>query len=313
MRRRLRIGIVGATGTWHGERLADAVARRGHEVVRVPGTQLHVAVGGGDGAVRVSRRGEPAGRLDDCDAVLVRGVPRGSLEQVVHRLDALHLLEALGVHVLNAPRAIERTIDKLLAVALLARAGVPTPRTVGGEKLDDALAAFDALGGDVVVKPVFGAMGNGIVRVDDRDVAFRVFRALDLERAVFYLQETIHDPARPRRDLRVLVLDGRVVGAIEREVEPGEWRANLARGARARPVVLGAEAEALAVRAAAVLGVDCAGVDLLESGGRDADGGGSATLHVVEVNGIPGWRGLQAATGVDVAELLVDRVQERLA
>jgi RimK family alpha-L-glutamate ligase len=234
--------------------------------------------------------------LDDCDAVIVRGIPRGSLEQVIFRVDALHALQARGVACVNGPRAIERTVDKFLASALLARAGLPTPRTIACERAEDALEAFAELGGDVIVKPLFGSMGTGMTRVDDGDVAERVFAALALERAVYYLQEALpHDG----RDLRVLVVGGRVLAAIER-VGPG-WRANLARGAQARPARLTVEQERLSVAAAEVLGADYAGVDLLETAdGRD---------HVLELNGIPGWHGLQAATGADVAGALVAHVE----
>jgi RimK family alpha-L-glutamate ligase len=234
--------------------------------------------------------------LDGCDAVIVRGIPRGSLEQVIFRVDALHALEARGVACMNGPRAIERTVDKFLASALLARAGVPTPRTIACERLDDALEAFEALGGDVIVKPLFGSMGAGMTRVDDADVAYRVFHALALERAVYYLQEMLpHDGV----DVRAFVVGGRVLAAIER-VGSG-WRANLARGARARPIALSGEQERLCVRAAEVLGADYAGVDLL----RAADG----REYVLELNGIPGWHGLQEATGADVAAALVARVE----
>ena len=156
-------------------------------------------------------------RLDALDLLLVRGLPRGSLEQVIFRMDALHLLaEQHGVRCVNGPRALERTIDKSWAGALLAAAGVPTPPTIVCERRESALAAFERLGGDVVVKPLFGAMGNGIVRVHDRDVAHRVFAALELERAVYYLQRTVDGPGR--RDLRVLVIAGEVAGAMERVV-----------------------------------------------------------------------------------------------
>jgi RimK family alpha-L-glutamate ligase len=227
--------------------------------------------------------------LDDCDAVIVRGIPRGSLEQVIFRVDALHALTARGVACVNGPRAIERTVDKFLASALLARAGVPTPRTIACERLDDALAAFEALGGDVIVKPLFGAMGAGMTRVDDADVAYRVFHALALERAVYYLQE-----AHEGRDVRAFVVGGRVLAAIER-VGDG-WRANLARGAHAQAIELSAEQERVCLRAAEALDVDYAGVDLLGD-------------YVLELNGIPGWHGLQAATGVDVASALVTHLE----
>jgi RimK family alpha-L-glutamate ligase len=234
--------------------------------------------------------------LNACDAVVVRGIPRGSLEQVIFRVDVLHALEARGVRCVNGPRAIERTVDKFLASALLARAGIPTPRTIACERVDDALEALGELGGDVIVKPLFGSMGAGMTRVDDPDVAYRVFHALGLERAVYYLQETLpHDG----RDLRALVVGGRVLAAIER-VGSG-WRANLARGARARPTDLTPEQERLCLEAAAVLDVDYAGVDVLRAAdGRD---------YVLELNGIPGWRGLQEATGADVAAALADHVE----
>jgi RimK family alpha-L-glutamate ligase len=245
-----------------------------------------------DGAVAVHSRELS---LDGCDAVIVRGIPRGSLEQVIFRVDALHALEACGVTCVNAPRSIERTVDKFLASAVLARAGVPTPRTIACERAEDALAAFEELGGDVIVKPLFGSMGNGMTRIDDADVAYRVFHALGLERAVYYLQETLpHD-----RDLRVFVVGGRVLAAIER-VGNG-WRGNLARGASARPAELTAEQERVCVEAAEAVGVDYAGVDLL----RAADG----REYVLELNSIPGWHGLQEATGADVAGALIAHVE----
>ena len=226
--------------------------------------------------------------LEDCDAVIVRGIPRGSLEQVIFRVGALHVL---GVPCLNSPRAIERTVDKFLASALLARAGVPTPRTIACERVEDALEAFAELGGDVIVKPLFGSMGAGMTRVDDPDVAYRVFHALALERAVYYLQETLPHGGR---DVRAFVVGGRVLAAIER-IGTG-WRANLARGARAEATELSAAQERLCLEAAAALEVDYAGVDLLGE-------------YVLELNGIPGWHGLQAATGADVAGALVGHLE----
>jgi RimK family alpha-L-glutamate ligase len=270
--------------------LTDALAARGHESCLVPVTRM---LGRIDGDVAVRSRDVS---LDSCDAVIVRGIPRGSLEQVIFRLDALHALEARGVTCVNGPRAIERTVDKFLASALLARAGVATPRTIACERAEDALEAFEQLGGDVIVKPLFGSMGAGMTRVEDADVAHRVFHALELERAVYYLQETLpHDG----RDLRALVVGGRVVAAIQR-VGSG-WRANLARGARAQATELSAEQERLCLEAAEVLGVDYAGVDVL----RAADG----REYVLELNSIPGWRGLQEATGADVAGALIEHME----
>jgi RimK family alpha-L-glutamate ligase len=282
----MRVAVIGSTGGWHAERLERALTARGHDCAFAPVTRMVGRIDGGFAA----RSRDVA--LDACDVVVVRGIPRGSLEQIVFRVDALHALQAVGVRAVNGALAIEHTIDKFLASALLAAAGVPTPRTVACEHAEDALDAFDRLGSDVIVKPLFGSMGFGMARVEDRDVAQRVFRALEIERAVYYLQETVpHDGV----DVRALVVGDRVVAAIERVGEG--WRANLARGAEARPVSLDEDRAATCVRAARVLGTDYAGVDLLRSAdGRD---------YVLEVNGIPGWHGVEMATGVDVAAALV--------
>ena len=116
--------------------------------------------------------------LFEADGILVRMMPPGSLEQVVFRMDALHGLEAAGVRVLNPPRAIEAAVDKYLATAKLARAGMPVPPTWCGENAEAALIAFDALGGDVVIKPLFGSEGRGMIRATDRETAWRVVHAL---------------------------------------------------------------------------------------------------------------------------------------
>jgi len=239
--------------------------------------------------------------LGACAAVLARIIPAGSLEQIVFRVDALHTLEERGIPVVNPARTIERTVDKLWTTALLEQAGLRVPETVVCEGTDAALAAFRALG-DVIVKPLFGSMGLGMVRVTDEDMAFRVFRTLETLRGVYYVQRTIDHGGC---DVRAFVVGSRVIGAIERSA-PG-WKTNLARGGHARPVTLEPEQTELALAAARAVGADYAGVDLLPA--RDG------TVYVVEVNGIPGWRGLQEATSHDVAaaivELLVGRVARR--
>jgi RimK family alpha-L-glutamate ligase len=286
----LRVAVLGSTGGWHAKRIERALTARGHECGFAPVTRMVGRIEGG-----LSVRGRELA-LDRCDVVLVRGIPRGSLEQVVFRVDALHALSAAGVRAVNGAKAIERTVDKFLASALLVRAGLPTPRTIACERPADALDAFAELGGDVIVKPLFGSMGLGMVRVEDRDVAERVFRALELERAVYYLQETLPHTGC---DVRAVVVGERVVASIERIGEG--WRTNLARGAHARRVRLDATRERLCVRAAAALGADYAGVDLLRvADGRD---------YVLEVNGIPGWQGVERATGVDVAAALAEHLE----
>jgi RimK family alpha-L-glutamate ligase len=247
-----------------------------------------------------TRRGLPRSlgaegeELLEASAVLARIIPNGSLEQIIYRVDALHWLEDRGVPVLNSPRAIERCVDKFYTSAILQEAGLPTPETIVCERPDDATAAFRALG-DVIVKPLFGSMGLGMVRVADPETAFRVFRALEAIRAVYYLQRTIEHGGR---DVRAFVVGDRVLGAIERSA--AGWRTNVSRGAAARPVELSPEWTELALRAARAVGADYAGVDLIPA----LDG----EVYVIEVNAIPGWQGLQEATGLDVAGAIVEHV-----
>ncbi len=282
----MRIAVLAARTGWHTQELERAAAERGHQAVVLPYEGLVASIGPAPGLR--SRSTE----LDGVDAVLARIIPSGSLEQIIFRVDALHRLEDRGVRVMNSPRAIERTLDKFWTSALLEQCGVPTPETVVCDSAEEATAAFRALG-DVIVKPLFGSMGLGMVRVSDEEMAFRVFCTIEQIRGVYYLQRTInHDGV----DIRAFVVGGRVLGAIERRATG--WRTNLARGGTARSVALSEEWSALAVRAAAAVGADYAGVDLL----ADTDG----KVYVLEVNGIPGWKGLQEATKIDVAGRLVD-------
>ncbi len=287
----LRVAVLGASGSWHSRGLIEALAVRGHDVLAIPATRLRSIV---DEAGEAHILGPDGTSLGSLDLLIVRGLPRGSLEQVIFRMDALHVLADQGVHCVNSPRAIERTVDKSWASALLARAGVPTPPTVVCERYDDAMSAFEQLGGDVVVKPMFGAMGNGIARVEDRDVAHRVFRALELERTVYYVQRTVA-PRGGGRNLRALVVAGEVAGAMERVTD--SWRANVARGARPRAVALGDAERELALAAAAAVGAHVAGVDLLAAPGGET--------FVLEVNGIPGWQALQSVCDQDLTDLVV--------
>ncbi|PYP02859.1 MAG: hypothetical protein DMD25_04415 [Gemmatimonadetes bacterium] len=291
----MRVAILAARqGGWHTDQLCRALAERGHEGRVLPYEGL-VSRFGGTGP-RFAAAGED---LAPCGAVLARIIPAGSLEQIISRVDALHALEERGIPVINSPRTIERTVDKLWTTALLAHAGLPVPETVVCEDPDEAMAAFRTLG-DVIVKPLFGSMGLGMVRVTTEEMAFRVFRTLETLRSVYYLQRAIdHDGC----DVRAFVVGGRVIGAIERSA-PG-WKTNLARGGRARAVTLPAARLEAALAAAKAVGADYAGVDLLPA--RDG------TVYVVEINGIPGWRGLQEATSSDVAGAIVEHLLERVA
>lgn len=271
------------------------------------------------------------------DAVFVRSVPAGSFEQVTLRLTLLHALAALGVPVINPARMIERTVDKAMTSWLLHRAGVPTPATW----VVDATAAAEPLSpvtrqraGTLVCKPLFGAEGDGLRRIEPGDP----WPAQAPPGHVHYMQRFVCSaPAGERaapgltctsgglgrggghggeegaeegaEDCRVLVVGGRARVAMRRVTRAG-WITNVARGAHPKPMALDdarADLAELACRAMAdgPIGLDYAGVDII----TDADG----VHRVLEVNGAPAWRGLQSVVDVDVATLLARHVADRIA
>jgi RimK family alpha-L-glutamate ligase len=294
----MHVAILSARTGWHTDQLCRALAERQHTGRVLPYEGLVARLDAGR-RVTGGLSSENAAVLD-ADAVLARIIPDGSLEQIIFRVDVLHWIEERGVPVMNSPRAIERSVDKFYTTALLQEAGLPTPETVVCEGVGDAMAAVRAMG-DVIVKPIFGSMGHGMVRVSDPDVAFRVLRSLQQVRAVFYVQRAVDHGGR---DVRVFVVGGTVLGAIERRAPDGEWRTNVSGGGSARPFDLPPAWAELALRAAAAVGADYAGVDLLPS--REG------AVFVLEVNGIPGWHGLQQATGLDVAGAIVEHLLGRV-
>jgi len=230
--------------------------------------------------------------LEELDALIIRPIGRGSLEELVFRMDMLYKLERLGFYVVNPPEAIEHCVDKYDILAILEDNNVPVPRTVATESVNEALRAFAELGGDVVVKPIFGSRGMGATRVVDSEIASTVFKAITFHHGVIYLQEFV---PHGHSDIRAFVIDGHVVAAMRRVAE--SWKTNYSQGARPAPTTLSTEFEKLAVKAARAVSCKIAGVDILE--GPDGP-------KICDVNSQPGWKGLQMVTKVNIAEQIVD-------
>ena len=287
-----KIGILSSQRGYHTLALEESLWDRGCEPVFFNVTRLAGRIGGSP-AVQV--RGEA---LEDCGALLVRTIPAGSLEQIVFRMDALHRLEKLGICVVNSATAIERTVDKYHASFMLADAGIPTPRSLVTEDFETALAACREMR-DVVIKPLFGSEGKGMVRITDEETAYRVLRAWELNRYIFYIQEYV---PHFQEDVRAFVIGDKVAGAMRRRA--AGWKTNYSNGAEVSAAELGREMEELALKAVKVIGLDYAGIDLMLS----EDG----RTYVVEVNSIPGWRGLRKITEEDVPGRIVDHVLEKL-
>lgn len=275
---------------WHGAQLKKAFAARGYASRYLALQDCGFDLIEGAAGLRLPGFGYGLPR-----GVFVRGVPGGSLEEVVFHLDILHALREYGVPVYNDARAIERSVDKAMTSFLLHRANLPTPPTWISRDPGAARARLQrefAAGHEVVFKPVFGAQGEGLLRLSRIDD----LPTLEACNGVYYLQRFIDTGEGDWHDWRVFVVGGRAVAAMRRSGI--SWISNVARGGRCQPAVLDDPMRRLAEDAVCALDMHYAGVDVL----RDKDG----RLWVVEVNGVPAWRGLQGACNVPIADWLAD-------
>lgn len=277
-----RFAVLGTRLGWHCQEVLRAFERRGAEADFVTIDRL------------VCPLGMPEAKLPlfEYDGVMIRGIPAGSLEQVIYRMDALFALERAGLLCVNSPKTIEKTVDKFLTSRLLEEAGLHVPPTICCETADAALEAFAVLGGDVVYKPLFGSCGNGLLRLQTAEEAEEALAPLAEAGSVLYLQKFIPSG---NSDIRAFVIGGRVVASMRRRGK--DWRANVSRGGIAEAYKLDIWQETLALAAAGAVNAAVAGVDLLVSE--------SGETYVTEVNGCPGWQGLSTVTDVDIADEMV--------
>lgn len=284
----MKFGIVTRNrNAWSSSQLQEALARKGIPYHCFSFPQL-VAQVGHKPYVRVKE----LNILEDLDALIIRPIGRGSLEEIVFRMDVLYRLERLGFYIVNPPEAIEHCVDKYDLLAILEDNGIPVPRTTVTENVEEALKAFKELGGDVVVKPIFGSRGIGSTRVTDAEIATTVFRAITFSHGVIYIQEFV---PHGFSDIRAFVIGERVAAAMRRVAD--SWKTNFSQGARPEPIKLDRALEDIAVKSAKLIKCKIAGVDILES---------SRGPLVVEVNSQPGWRGLQSVTRINIADEIID-------
>lgn len=281
------IAILGSPDSWHNQKLQAAFQNHGIGIQYADPLKLTASLG--------SRHSVNCGDipLSEFDLLLVREVPGGSLEQVIFRMDALHQLENSGVTVINSPYAIEKMVDKYYTLSLLQQAGINVPDTRVCEDFNAAMLFYEELGGDVVVKPLFGSRGIGMVRVTERDTAGRVFKALHMGNYVYYLQRFI---PHGNRDTRVMVVGTDCIAAMDRVAD--SWKTNIHNGSTPHAREMDLEMQAVCLQAASTLGAAYCGIDLVQ----DVD----SALYVLEVNSMPAWQGLQQVTEVDVAQSITD-------
>jgi RimK family alpha-L-glutamate ligase len=236
--------------------------------------------------------------LKDLNVLITRPIARGSVEELMFRMDFLHKLERSGMLIINPPLSIERAVNKYCSLNLLHERGLPVPRTAVTENPDEALKCFHELGGDIVLKPLFGSRGLGATRITDPDVAIRAFMTIAFYHGILYLQEFVPHGGS---DIRAFVVGDRVVAAMRRT--SANWKTNVSVGAKPESVKLSTELERLAVEASEIVGCKVAGVDLIE---------GPEGPVVIELNSQPGWKGLQSVTETCIADEIVSYVRSEV-
>lgn len=287
----MRLPVFTDDPGWHGKQLQRAFAARGHEAVflslkdcSLDLSDVHprVLIPGFDGL--------PSGAF-------VRGVPGGTLQQVIMRLDILHALSLLGVTVYNDGRAVERTVDKAMTSLQLLLHDVPTPATWICESRHHAQSIVlreTMAGRPVVMKPLFGSQGQGVRKLE-HGMSLPVPMEAHVD-GLYYLQQYIDSGEGEWHDYRVFVIAGQPIAAMKRH--GSQWINNVAMGGRCERIDVDSEIASLAVAAAEAVDIDYCGVDVI----RDRHG----KLYVLEVNSIPAWRGLQTVSPLDISQMLVD-------
>ena len=272
-------------------RLVEAVQARGHEVRVIDVLRCYMNIAPLHPEIHYKGR-----KLEGFDAI----IPRIGASVTFYGTAVVRQFEMMGTYSLNESVAITRSRDKLRAHQLLARKGIGMPVTGFAHAPDDTNDLIGLVGGaPVVVKLTEGTQGRGLVLCETDKAAESVidaFRDLD---AYFLVQQFVEEAKGA--DIRCFVIGGRVVAAMMRQAKPGEFRSNLHRGGTATKVKITPEERSTAVRAARIMGLNVAGVDIL----RSKDG-----PVVMEVNSSPGLEGIESTSGVDIAAKIVEFVEK---
>lgn len=272
-------------------RLVEVGTRRGHHVRVIDPLRCHMDIASQRPTIHF--KGE---KLTDIDAV----IPRIGASITFYGMAVLRQFEMMGVYPLNESVAIGRARDKLRSLQLLSRAGIGLPLTGFAHSVDDTDALIKLVGGPpLVVKLLEGTQGKGVVLAETRKAAeslIDAFRELD---ANFLVQEFIKEAGGS--DVRCFVIGDKVVAAMKRTAREGEFRSNLHRGGTGTVTKLTPVERSTAIRAAKILGLNVAGVDILRSNHGPV---------VMEVNSSPGLEGIEQVTGKDIAAMIIQFVEK---
>ena len=272
-------------------RLIEAATERGHEVKVLDALRCYMNIASHKPTIHY--KGE---QLMDFDAV----IPRIGASITFYGTSVLRQFEVMGVYPLNESVAISRSRDKLRSMQLLSRKGLGMPVTGFANKPDDIKDLIKMVGGaPLVIKLLEGTQGIGVVLAETAKAAESVIEAFMGVKADILVQEYIKEAGGA--DIRCFVVGGKVVAAMKRQAVAGEFRSNLHRGGNASLIKITPEERSTAVRAARIMGLNVAGVDLLRSNHGPV---------IMEVNSSPGLEGIEDATGKDVAGLIISFMEK---
>lgn len=291
----LKIGLLASNPELYSNlRILEAGEERGHQMEFFDIEQCYMKLDAKEPEAHY--RGGKV--LDDLDAVITRIRPSITF----YGTALARQFESMGVLTVNSSAAITQSRDKLYSLQLMLKHGISIPTTGFAKSPMDTSDLIDMVGGaPLIVKLLEGAQGRGVVLAETRKAAESVINAFKSLRANLLVQEFIKEA--DGKDLRCFVIDGKVVASIQRNAAPGEFRANLHQGGSAEIVKVTPEERTLAVKAAKVLGLACAGVDIIRSKGGPL---------LLEVNSSPGLEGIEAATGKDVAGMMIASIEKKL-
>jgi RimK family alpha-L-glutamate ligase len=285
--------LYGMSDSANSVELAEKAEKLGHTVTS--GSILDVSSEVSSGGSRFWLKDE---EITDTDVCFLRSFGPGTCEQLTRRISMVEHFEVSGIRVVNPCYPFRRARDKYATQYILAKAGLPVATTYTTENLERAYRRSQEMG-VCVYKPILGSMGKGSLKFDHPDLAYNAYKLLGRVGQPLIVQEYIRNPGR---DIRVFVVGDRVVGSAYKYGVKGQWKTNVAQGAKMVDEPLPDEVLELGVRATQAIGLDYAGVDVIES---------ERGPVILEVNGAPGWQALKQATGVDVAEEIVRHVTMR--
>ncbi|NNF16616.1 MAG: 30S ribosomal protein S6--L-glutamate ligase [Gammaproteobacteria bacterium] len=288
----LRIGVLSrGPKLYSTRRLVEAIRSRGHEATVIDALRCYMNIA--TDRPQIHYKGEV---LDGFDAV----IPRIGASITFYGTAVLRQFEMMGVFPVNESVAISRSRDKLRSLQLLSRKGIGMPVTGFAHAPDDVPDMISMVGGaPMVIKLLEGTQGIGVVLAETKKAAESVIEAFMGLNANILVQEFIHEAGGA--DIRCFVVGGRVIAAMKRQALDGEFRSNLHRGGSASLVKLTPIERETAVKAAKIMGLNVAGVDLLRA---------ERGPMVIEVNSSPGLEGIESATGKDVASIIVRFIEK---